>query len=189
MGDVQPVEAYSWYSSHILCHLARLVSSLLCCRCQEWRYAKDNFILCTLKNKSLDHLISITQVLDYSVCELQITVVPLSVVLLQATTQIILGTLMCFLAVIRFIRESLQMYRVTKRFKISRYLSLLARDGMVYFHAYVLPLFLVPCSFPFPCYQANDELLRAAFCYIPYSICWASSTFRGSIHGRRYCWG
>ena len=48
---------------------------------------------------------------------------------------------------------------------------------------------LVPCSFPFPCYQANDELLRAAFCYIPYSICWASSTFRGSIRGRRYYWG
>ena len=77
--------------------------------------------------------------LDYSVCESQI-VVPLSVILFQAAAQAILGALMCLLAVIRFVRESLQMYRVTKRFEISRYLSLLTRDGILYFLAYVHPL-------------------------------------------------
>ena len=61
------------------------------------------------------------------------------------------------------------MYKVTKRFEISRYLSLLTRDGMLYFLAYVLALSLDP--FPFPCYQTNDELLPTASCYFPSLDC------------------
>ena len=98
----------------------------------------DNFILCTLLNRPLDQLVTIAQVLDYSVCEFQ-NIVPFSIIVLQTAAEVILGTLMCLLAVIRFIRESLQMYRVTKQFEISRYLSLLTRDGILYFLGYVTP--------------------------------------------------
>ena len=76
------------------------------------------------------------------------------------------------------------MYRATKRFEISRYLSLLTRDGMIYFLAYVQTLAFEP--FPFPCYQANDGLLRPASCHIPYSVCSVPQTFHGSIRGRWY---
>ena len=143
----------------------------------------DDFVLCTLQNRPLDHLVIIAQVLNYSICEFQIVVL-FSVILLQTAAQVILGTLMCLLAVIQSIRESLQMYRVTKRFEISRYLSLLTRDGILYFLAYVHVLSFG--LFPFPCYQTNDELLRTASCHFPSSVCWASQTFHGSIRGRWY---
>ena len=120
--------------------------------------------------QGLGQLVIITQVLDHSVCEF-LNVVSFSDILLRTAAQVILGTLMCLLAVIRFIRESLQMYRIAKRFEISRYLSLLTRDGILYFLACVHPLSFNP--FPFPCYQTNDELLRLASCYFPCSICWA----------------
>ena len=52
-------------------------------------------------------------------------------------TVVALDTLICLLVVIRFARESLQMYKVSKQFQVSRYLSLLVRDGMFYYLAYV----------------------------------------------------
>ena len=107
----------------------------------------DDFVLCTLQNRPLDHLVIIAQVLNYSICEFQIVVL-FSVILLQTAAQVILGTLMCLLAVIQSIRESLQMYRVTERFEISRYLSLLTRDGILYFLAYVHSLVLRAIPFP-----------------------------------------
>ena len=52
-------------------------------------------------------------------------------------TVVALDTLICLLVVIRFARESLQMYKVSKQFQVSRYLSFLARDGIFYFLVYV----------------------------------------------------
>ena len=51
--------------------------------------------------------------------------------------QIALGALMCLLVIIQFIKESLQMYKATKHFRLNRYMNLLVREGMVYFVAYV----------------------------------------------------
>ena len=61
------------------------------------------------------------------------------------------------------------MYRITKQFEISHYLSILTRDGMLYFLVYVhsLPF----DSSLFPCYHANDELLLTASHYLPSSLC------------------
>ena len=53
------------------------------------------------------------------------------------SVQITLGALMCLLLAIQFIRESLQMYGATKRFRLNRYMNLLAREGVVYFFTYV----------------------------------------------------
>ena len=51
--------------------------------------------------------------------------------------QIILGVFMGLLVIIRFIKESVQMYRATKRFQLNQYMNLLVREGMIYFLAYV----------------------------------------------------
>ena len=51
--------------------------------------------------------------------------------------QIALGTLMCLLIVIRFIKELLQVYRVVKKFHLNMYMKRLVREGMIYFLAYV----------------------------------------------------
>ena len=50
---------------------------------------------------------------------------------------IALGTLMCLLGVIQFIREVLQMYRATKCFRLNCYMNLLTREGVIYFLVYV----------------------------------------------------
>ena len=85
----------------------------------------------------------IAQVLDFSFCMLQ-NGFP---VWLEAVTavQITLGALMCLLVTIQFIRQSLHMYQVTKRFEPSRYMNLVAREGLLYFLAYVC---LSPSSSP-----------------------------------------
>lgn len=51
--------------------------------------------------------------------------------------QITHGAAMCLLAIIRFVRQSLQMYRATKQWQPNRYMSLLVTQGIFYFFAYV----------------------------------------------------
>ena len=51
--------------------------------------------------------------------------------------QLALGTLMCLLIVIEFAKQSLQTYEVTKKFQVSCYITLLSREGVVYFVLYV----------------------------------------------------
>ena len=92
-------------------------------------------------------LIAVTnQVLDASYCVLQ---PGLTVYLEMAivVVQMILGVFMCLLVAIQFIKELLQMYKATKRFQLNRYMNLLAREGTIYFAAYVwIPI--SPCISP-----------------------------------------
>ena len=96
---------------------------------------------------SPDHIVVTAQVLDASFCMLQASS-PLAIWAEIAIdiVRITLGALMCLLVAIQFVRQSLQMYRVTKQFELSRYMNLLVREGMFYFLAYVhIPLlFLLP---------------------------------------------
>ncbi|KAF8124714.1 hypothetical protein EV363DRAFT_1435185 [Boletus edulis] len=46
-------------------------------------------------------------------------------------------TLVCMLAIIQFVRQSLQMYRVTKQWQLNQYMHLLVKQGVFYFLAYV----------------------------------------------------
>ena len=74
--------------------------------------------------------------LDVSYCVLQ----PSPTVLLEmaiVVVQMALGVSMCLLVAIQFLKESLQMYKVTKRFQLNRYMNLLAREGTIYSAAYV----------------------------------------------------
>ena len=59
------------------------------------------------------------------------------------SAQLALGVLMCLLVAIQFIKQSLQMYKATKQFRVNHYMTLLAREGMVYFLAYVHSLYLL----------------------------------------------
>ena len=86
-------------------------------------------------HRSPHRIVVIVQVLDFSFCVLQNSFP----IWLEAVTavQITLGALMCLLVVIQFIVQSLEMYQVTKQFELSRYMNLVAREGMFYFLAYV----------------------------------------------------
>ena len=90
--------------------------------------------------RSPNHVVEYTaQVHDFSFCMVQSRSTGSLIVniLLVNGAQITLGALMCLLVVIRFIRESLQMYKTTKRFRLNHYLNLLVWEGMIYFLVYV----------------------------------------------------
>ena len=93
----------------------------------------------------LNHLAAIVQVLDFSVCRPQEST-PLWLQDVLTAVQVTLAGSMCLLVVIRFVKESLQMYKMTKQLQISCYLNLLARDGMFYFVAYVMSPLPPICS-------------------------------------------
>ena len=88
--------------------------------------------------------------LDLSVCVLQGNPQKWYPIAADGTI-VALGTLMCLLVVIRFARESLQMYKVSNQFQVGRYMSLLARDGVLYYLVYV--------SIPRPCHLADGASL------------------------------
>ena len=84
--------------------------------------------------RSLNHLVVTAQVLDYSFCVAQYYGSPIFPEV-AAVIQMALGALICLLFAIQFIKESFQMYKVTKQFQLNRYMNLLVREGMVYFFA------------------------------------------------------
>lgn len=51
--------------------------------------------------------------------------------------QCTLGIVMCVLVTAKLVRQSLQMYRATQKVQMNKYMSLLIKDGFVYFLAYV----------------------------------------------------
>ncbi|KAG9315344.1 hypothetical protein JVU11DRAFT_4487 [Chiua virens] len=51
---------------------------------------------------------------------------------------IIFGATLCVLAVVQFVRQSFQMYRVTKQWQLNRYINALVKQGIVYFFAFLL---------------------------------------------------
>ncbi|KAF8553912.1 hypothetical protein OG21DRAFT_1522816 [Imleria badia] len=84
--------------------------------------------------------VTVIQILDFSVCAVQ----PRLSIWWQVAKlfQITHGAAMCILAIVQFVRQSLQLYRVTKQWQISRYSSLLVRQGILYFLAiFLLSLF------------------------------------------------
>ena len=55
----------------------------------------------------------------------------------DALIPIIPSAVTCFLVIVRFVRESIQMHRITKQWTINRYMNLLSREGVLYFLVYV----------------------------------------------------
>ena len=84
---------------------------------------------------NLSSVVGTSQALDYSFCVWG-NLPPIWGEILDVV-QIALGALMCPLVVVRFVKESIQMYTVTKRFYLNRYVNLLVRQGVIYFIACV----------------------------------------------------
>jgi len=71
------------------------------------------------------------QILDFSVCVVEYTSPTWTEV--ATILQISHGTAMCMLALFQFMRQSFQMYCVTKQWQPNRYMTLLVSEGFLYF--------------------------------------------------------
>ena len=58
----------------------------------------------------------------------------------NAIFQAVHAAVVCIFAIVRFVQQSLQTYRLTKQWQLNRYLRLLVRQGILYFLSYVFPL-------------------------------------------------
>ena len=117
-------------------------------------YVADSLVLSTKKSQgmrtcfhlvhptkhdlyNLSIIVVIEQASGFSFCNFQFST-PLWVVAVTGAVQIALGALMCLLVIVRFVRESIRIYKAATRFELSRYVSLLTRDGVLYFFGYVV---------------------------------------------------
>ncbi|KAF8126071.1 hypothetical protein EV363DRAFT_1349698 [Boletus edulis] len=108
---------------------------------------------------------SITQCLDISICNIMPSTPTWSIA--ATTMQCILGTVLCTLVVVKFVRGSLQMYQATRRWEVNSYIALLARDGLFYFLTTLLnSLIILLCSFQRINGQGSGILLTSVFANI-----------------------
>ncbi|KAF8452755.1 hypothetical protein L210DRAFT_2055698 [Boletus edulis BED1] len=80
--------------------------------------------------------VSMVQLLDVTVCTVNFSIQSWN----NAATiiQFILGAILCILAAAQFVRNLLEMHRVTRKWQLNRYMNLLVRDGLLYFLVTVL---------------------------------------------------
>lgn len=92
---------------------------------------------CSLFTRTLK--VSVSPLLSFTVCHLKFSTQRWN----NASTivQCILAAVLYICVMVQFARESLQMYRATRNWRLNKYMSLLVRDGLLYF--------LVCVSFPF----------------------------------------
>ena len=76
------------------------------------------------------------QIMDFSFCVLGLNQRTWTTVI--TVLQITHSGAVCTLAIVQFVRQSLQMYRATKQWRPNQYMSLLVKQGILYFLAYVL---------------------------------------------------
>ena len=81
-----------------------------------------------------------------------------------AILQITHGAVMCILAIGKFVRESHEMYRATKQWKLNQYMGLLVKQGIFYFLVYVLSHAFPPCP-PLPPGLANKPITNRTIRY------------------------
>ena len=92
--------------------------------------------LTSFSSPSRSYLAAVTiQLLDFSLCVVQPNTFVWTKVF--GIAQIILSGTTCVLAVIQFMRQSFQMYRVTKQWQLNRYMRLMTEQGILYFFACV----------------------------------------------------
>jgi hypothetical protein len=77
------------------------------------------------------------QILDFSICTVPYSLWP-AWVYVAFILQITHGVTTCILVTIEFVRQSLQMYQVTKQWQLNRYMSLLVKQAVLYFFVTLL---------------------------------------------------
>ncbi|KAG9309449.1 hypothetical protein JVU11DRAFT_10418 [Chiua virens] len=76
------------------------------------------------------------QILDYSYCAVELK--PRIWGQVTDVMQITFATVLCTFALVQFIKQSLQSHRETKQWQLNRYMTLLVKQGMIYFFAIFL---------------------------------------------------
>lgn len=111
-----------------------------------------------LTEVSATPLVYTVRVLDWTYCTMEET--SPTWVEVYAGLQVVLAAVMCLLVAIKFIRDSFQMYKVTKQWQPGCYMELFAREGMLYFLAYVRisTFYRGPHSSPIYCGAASSFL-------------------------------
>ena len=98
--------------------------------------------------------VSIVQVANFSVCKSSINKLTALIHFYASIPRFVLGVILLILAVIPALKESVDIYKVTKRWQSNQYMQRVMRDGIIYFLMYV---------FPFPS--------LSSFTCIPYHTC------------------
>ena len=65
-----------------------------------------------------------------------------------AALRIVLGVMLLMLAVISTLKQSVAMYKATKKWQPNHYMQQFVKDGILYFLVYVSPFPILSVSFP-----------------------------------------
>ena len=139
MGNSYSIEANPWRSPYIVfagdcfyhCRYCLLQWSK-----QHVGYVDSSWITGPLHSPIAGrHTATTIQILNFSFCAVQFASLWLKAAFILQITH---GATMCTLMIVQFVRQSLQMYHVAKQWQLSRYMTLLIRQGILYFFAYVL---------------------------------------------------
>ncbi|KAF9237829.1 hypothetical protein BU15DRAFT_62852 [Melanogaster broomeanus] len=79
---------------------------------------------------------------------------------------VIISAVLCGFAIVRLVRESLQMHRAIKKWRSNQYLELLVRENVLYFIAYLFAV-IVPMVTGADVLQEIDSFLLYMFAAIP----------------------
>ena len=102
---------------------------------QWYRYVSDTVGRSTPYLRKSACTVSIVQLFDIAVCGGAVGTERCGV--LCMAIQFTLGAVMCVFVTAKFVGDSLRMYRATGKLQLNRYMSLLVRDGLLYFIVYV----------------------------------------------------
>jgi len=90
-----------------------------------------SIIACIVTSSPKSWTVTVIPVLDVSFCELEMVSSDWSKV--SSITQLIHVTALCALVVIQFAKQSIQMYRAIKQWRLGPFVNLLVVEGVVYF--------------------------------------------------------
>lgn len=88
-------------------------------------------------------LVTVVQIQDFSVCIVamnNLDINPLSLTYASIIPRIVFGITIFTLALTQTLKESVGMYKATKRWQLNQYVKLLVKDGILYFLVYVFLL-------------------------------------------------
>ena len=81
--------------------------------------------------------VTTVQIMDFTVCNPSWSNTPFVIEVFNEMPRFVLGAMLFILAVTQTLKQSLTMYKATKRWQPNRYMERLAKDGVIYFLVYV----------------------------------------------------
>jgi hypothetical protein len=100
--------------------------------------------------------VTVVQVIDAAFCNISLINAPVQLLWCIIALRLVLGVILLILAVTSNLKESVMMYKATKKWQPNHYMQLFVKDGVLYFVVYVpLSPFLhyhsLPSPFSHPC--------------------------------------